>query len=410
MDPKDRRLAIYVGTACACLLLPVLLKAGGFVRSNFDDVVTTYKVSFALGAVGLFAWELKAKLDARAPVLGLLGGALVAMATYGATSRNNQEPFDYQAYVRASDAIADGTDPYIAQRGGYLYPPLLAESVYVLRTGVDKAASLFGTTAKKHLKKSKGSVKEPAAPLYVVWCGLELLGAVLIYALARKLAKRLGADELQATALPVALLLANHAFWRTLANGQINFVLTIVFLVAILNAAQRPFASGLAVAFGTHLKVYPFFLLGPWTLSGRWRITAYALLCFGVIFALQMTFFDPSIWKSYFHFAAGAPQQVRDESLATVSVISYTFGNGKAISFKHASLPAILTGVAYAVVLAVMTLRFFQRELTWRRRRRELDGAAAASVEDKFRIMGHANDAVVLPLLISPIVWTTTSF
>jgi hypothetical protein len=275
----------------------------------------------------------------------------------------------------------------------------------VLRTGVDKAASLFGTTAKKHLKKSKGSVKEPAAPLYVVWCGLELLGAVLIYALARKLAKRLGADELQATALPVALLLANHAFWRTLANGQINFVLTIVFLVAILNAAQRPFASGLAVAFGTHLKVYPFFLLGPWTLSGRWRITAYALLCFGVIFALQMTFFDPSIWKSYFHFAAGAPQQVRDESLATVSVISYTFGNGKAISFKHASLPAILTGVAYAVVLAVMTLRFFQRELTWRRRRRELDGAAAASVEDKFRIMGHANDAVVLPLLISPIVW-----
>lgn len=400
MDLKGRRPTVYIGTICLCLIAPLLLRLIGLVRPNLDDVLICYKVTLSLGAIGLFVAELKERLDARAPVLGLLGGALVVMTTYGATYRVKELPFDFQAYLRAGDAIAAGTDPYVAQRGGYLYPPLLAESVYLLRSGVDQFQRLVETPSKKHPSKTHA-----ASPIFVLWSGLQILAAAVVYACGYRLSKRLGADELQATALPLTLLLANHAFWRTLNNGQINLFQTTIFFVAILCAAQRPFISGLAVAIGAHMKVYPMFLIGPWTLSGRWKITLYALLCFGVIFALQLTFFEPSIWQHYFHFAAGAPQQVRNESLATVSVISFTFGNGKAISFKGGSLAAILAAAVYATVLVVMAARFFLREKIWRGRHRELPPAAAAAIEDKFRIMGHGNDAIVLPLLISPIVW-----
>jgi hypothetical protein len=396
MAPKFRKPTIYIGTICLCVLMPVVWNLIGRDRLSLGELLTAQKVSFAVGAIALFAWELKARLDSGAPVLALIGGAVLVTASFGATSRANKLPFDLQAYVRAAESIAAGTNPYVSRKGGYLYPPLLAESIYVLRTPVDKFASMM-TASSKHAKKSD------AAPIAALWYGFELLAAVLVYACSYKLARRLGADELLATSLPLVLLLANHAYWRTLQNGQLNLLLATVFLVAILCAARRQFASGLAVAVGAHLKVYPIFLLGAWTLSGRWKITAYALLCFAVIFALQLALFDPSLWQNYVHFAARAPQQVRAESLATVSVVSFTFGNGKAI--KSGTIPGYITAIVYATILLVMAVRFLQREKIWRSRHRELESAAVGSAEDRFRIMGHANDAVVLPLLISPIVW-----
>jgi hypothetical protein len=418
------------------MLMPVLINLNASVRPGFSESFLHYKVSLTLGVIALFAWEIKQRHDSQAPAIGLLGGALVVLVTYAVTSRFLAPSFDLKAYVRASDSIAHGTNPYVKQKGGYLYPPLLAESVYLLRAELENAGKSVETPAKEHPKKAaipaKGDPKKAATAakghaqkaakeqpakkkkadkqpsvFFSLWCGLQLIAAALVYASGYKLARRLGAGAVHATALPLALLLGNHAYWKTLENGQVNLILTAVFLVAMLCAAEHPFVSGLAIAIGTHLKVYPGFLLGAWTLSGRWRVTAYALLCFGVIFGLQLAFFDPSIWKQYLHFASQAPQQVRGGSLATVSIISFTFGNGKAVVFagKSWSLAAYVTAAAYAGILLIMGERFLRRESIWRKRRRELGDSLAAATEDKFRIMGHATDAVVLPLLISPIVW-----
>jgi hypothetical protein len=398
---NHRRPIVYAGATCICLLISVLLSWTAR-EHDFDAVFFRYKVSFVWGAIALFGWEIKQRLDARASVIPLLGGALVVLATQAVMSRLIPRTFDYEAYGRAADAIAAGTDPYVHQKGRYLYPPLLAESVYLLRGAVDKVAGSMGPP----LKKADTGDKQHVTPFFRLWSGAQIVAAVLIYALGYRLARRLGADRFLASALPLGLLLANHAYWRTLENGQINLALAVVFLVAILCAARRPLISGLAVAFGTHLKVYPGFLLGPWALSGRWRVTAYALLWFALIYGLQVALFGPSLWKQYLHFASEAPQQVRDECIATIAVVSFTFGGGRPIAFgKSWTLAAYVAAAAYAAILSVMAWRFAEREWIWRKQRRELDDSAVATVEEKFRIMGHANDAVVLPLLISPIVW-----
>lgn len=98
---------------------------------------------------------------------------------------------------------------------------------------------------------------------------------------------------------------------------------------------------------------------------------------------------------------------MRNESLATVSIITHIFGNGRMINFAKQpwTLAAWLTAATYATILLLMRWRFMQRGWLWRRFARELDSAAVSPAEDRFRIMGHANDTVVLPLLISPIVW-----
>lgn len=37
-------------------------------------------------------------------------------------------------------------------------------------------------------------------------------------------------------------------------------------------------------------------------------MTAYSVLCFGLVVAIQLTIFDANLWAGYFEFARAVPQ------------------------------------------------------------------------------------------------------
>ncbi len=413
MTTPVRTWICYAGMLLAFLLAPILIYLATDTRPDFESAYRHYKVAFALGAAVIVGWEIKQRIGSRARLVPLLGGILVVMATYSVVWRFIDPHFDYRAYRKAGRAIGAQTNLYVTQDQPYLYPPLLAESIYLLEKGLDAIEELVDRKAREHATDTvdRRTIVRPRReqhrPMFRLWCGLQVLAALAAYALGYKLARRLGADEILATGLPLGLLLTNHAFWRNLENGQVNLFVTVAIFIAILGAARRPFASGLAVALGAHLKTYPAFLLVAWTASGRWRVAAAAVFFFALIFAIQSAIFGTTVWAQYFEFAIPPPQQVKPESLATIGIISTIFGDGRAIDFTKTpwSLAAWLAAAAYTAVFLLMGWRFSVREWLWRHSDQRRDDGAVTSTEDGFRIMGHAGDAVVLPLLISPIVW-----
>lgn len=60
------------------------------------------------------------------------------MATNSAIGRLLEPTFDFKVYQRAGEAIAEGANPYVQRRAGYLYPRLFAEVVHLLDSALEQ--------------------------------------------------------------------------------------------------------------------------------------------------------------------------------------------------------------------------------------------------------------------------------
>lgn len=400
---------LSLGFAFICLL-PTIVNGIIDSSANYDELLMQNKVAFAAATFSCAGWLLAKWAWSREQLTVFLGGVVLILVTQDIMTRLVTSPFDFRAYERAGYALVNDGDVYKKQAGGFIYPPLLAQAFSLalppldeLERDADKAAA---AEAKEDGRKKIRRQRDRAPPILSLWCALSALAALGTYLGGVRLAKRCGADTTLAVGLSLGLLLANAAYWKTIVNGQVNLFLVLSVFVAILAAKRHPVISGFSLALGGHLKVYPALLLGPWAAAGYFRIAASALFFFASIFALQVGFSGIGLWEDYLQFAGAVPQQVRPHSLATVGIVSFLLGDGKAVDLKGEwGVAAWVTAVMYGLILLTMGTRFLWRELLWRRDRAGLDQQARAAMEDRFRLTGHGCDAAALPLLISPIVW-----
>jgi hypothetical protein len=210
--------------------------------------------------------------------------------------------------------------------------------------------------------------------------------------------------------LVCALFLFNDSLARTLKHNQVNLLVLNAVLAAVLLLRRYPIASGLAVAFGVHVKLTPMALLGPWGFARQWRLLAGAFLGFaGIVLVQTHGGRDFEFWRQYLGFSEFFPEGTlfRDNSLHSIffNLLRLTgLRQGLGESGFHVLLNSLWIG-ALLVVIGWLVARFFKREKAYAELVKTAAVEQKAFYEQSYRMAGHAMDAVAFPLLAAPVVW-----
>lgn len=306
---------------------------------------------------------------------------------------------DYEGYEIAAQAIVNRVDPYNASP--YAYPPLPAQ-VLVLLYQVVNWGLLF----------SPGDAEKAwNMVFYFYQCG-QYIQILLAYYLTYQLAKRMGLRVIPAILIVSGLFLFNNPLVRTIKFNQINVWMLNCFLLTILWGPRRSFFSGLAVALGTHIKLYTLTLLLPWTVTKQWRAVMGLVTGFSAILMLQTGFGQNwTLWQqflAYFTQALQEPSNYRVSNYRNTGIWSFVYNLAKIPNrLVDASLFDLVPPIVSAINLLIVAwfiLRIFKREKAYS----ELVKASDSGISlwnEMYRFYGHALDAIALGLLISPSVW-----
>jgi hypothetical protein len=204
--------------------------------------------------------------------------------------------------------------------------------------------------------------------------------------------------------------LFNNPLLATLKHNQVNLWVLNSILLALLWAPRAPILSGLAVALGGHIKLYPLILLLPWTLTRHWRaLVATGVGMIGLVLIQTNGGRDWQLWQAFLAFADSFPQGsfFRDNSLH--SLVYNTLGHlqwlaGDASYNVNEQLVGRIVLVLTGLCGLAYLWRFVQRE---RRAASNPVGQLGRSPAEQRTLtnLGHSMDAIALGLLISPVVW-----
>jgi alpha-1,2-mannosyltransferase len=128
---------------------------------------------------------------------------------------------------------------------------------------------------------------------YAVWMAFEVVFALALARQGALLAGlALGQREARRTALALALAAGVVPVFDNLAEGQVNLLVALLCVVALLEAERdRNVRAGFALAAAVHIKLLPIVLIGAFLLWRRTRLvcwTAVALLVVGLL---------PLVWR-----------------------------------------------------------------------------------------------------------------
>ena len=230
------------------------------------------------------------------------------------------------------------------------------------------------------------------------------------YFLCYRFARNVGIRSMPALALVTALFSFNTPLLRTLRHNQINLWVLDLILLAILFSRAHPIISGLVVAPGGHIKVYPLALWLPWSITRRWRAIVGSLVgFFSIVFIQTSGGRNWRLWYQFLAFSRSFPRgtRFRDNSLHSI-VYNLVRMAGLLVDGSTARLQAI-TDVVVALITFVIVVwfavRFIERERIFSALTKVADRQSSNLWEDTSRLYGHLLDAVTLALLISPQVW-----
>lgn len=325
--------------------------------------------------------------------------ALLVFFHYLALMRQHAaRSWDYGCYERAAGAIVQGRNPY---GDCYLYFPTLAQALaWLYQAGADGAALILADGA--------AQVAQLWDLVFYLYEAMQFFQLMLAYVLCYAFARRLGLAERWAGVLVALLFLFNNPLLATLKHNQVNLWVLNLTLAALLWLPRSPILSGLAVALGGHIKLYPLLLLLPWTLTRQWRALAATGVGLIGLVLLQTNFGrDWWLWQAFLAFAAAFPQGtfLRDNSLHSLVYnslghLQWLLGDGS-YQVNEATVGRIvlvLQGLCGCGYLA----RFIQRE------RQTMTTAwppDQSLTPQTLTMMGHSMDAIALGLLLAPVVW-----
>lgn len=401
-----RAIIIYSSLALATLLAPIGLSRLPFPFIRVMDAVYhpipllqlfVFCAALALTAVGGYAlYQARDGWQKQAPLLL----ALLVFFHYLALLRQHAaRSWDYTCYERAAQAIVQGVNPY---GDCYIYFPTPAQALAWLYQAAAYGVSLVATS-------SATQVAQLWDLVFYLYEATQFMQLILAFALCYGLARRLGLEAQRAGVLIAGLFLFNNPLLATLKHNQVNLWVLNSILLALLWAPRAPILSGLAVALGGHIKLYPLILLLPWTLTRHWRaLVATGVGMIGLVLIQTNGGRDWQLWQAFLAFADSFPQGsfFRDNSLH--SLVYNTLGHLQWLAGDASyNVNEQLVGRIVLVLTGLCGLAYLWRFVQRERRASNPVGQIGRSPAEQRTLtnLGHSMDAIALGLLISPVVW-----
>ncbi|WP_017663353.1 glycosyltransferase 87 family protein [Baaleninema simplex] len=316
------------------------------------------------------------------------------------TTEFSQVSRDYIAYQKAAEALIEGGALYADRAQLYIYPPLLAQ---LLANGYRAIAFFYDIF---------GAPQElPAwdAVFYIYQC-LQYFAIAIAYFLSLKFVRDIGfRSRFFSKMLVTATFIINEPLYRTFHFNQINIWILNAFLMGIVLLQNRAIASGIAVALGVHLKIYPILLAVPWAIARtRTAILSGISTFFIVLFFQTHQASNLSVWQDFLNYISRGVE--KPTAYRNNSIYSLVYNSFKSL-LRILGIPnetdwvfqAIDTFVAVLTFLIILEFcrRLIQREKQYKILRSNLNETSCAI----YRNYGHSLDAIALSLLISPSVW-----
>jgi hypothetical protein len=310
--------------------------------------------------------------------------------------------YDYVSYEMGARAVVEGGHLYGNDSQQYLYWPLLAQVMGGAYAVMAWASTLAG-----------GVIDDSETIwrlIFYFYSCIQYLLLIAAYFLCYRLATQLRVEKATAAMLIGVLFLFNNSLYATLHYNQMGLMLLCVSLGAILLLKSSPIVSGILVAFGGHIKLYPYILLLPWTLKRHWRaIIAVGVASIAIVFVQTRAFQDWGVWQEYLVFARQWVDSsfFRENSLQnivhnTVRQTGYLLGVDTRGFQPFASL---LVVIAQAAMLAWYLWRFFVREKACKQATASATSAEAREFYTTVTMYGHSVEVLAFALILSPIVW-----
>ncbi|MEZ4622841.1 MAG: glycosyltransferase family 87 protein [Caldilineaceae bacterium] len=236
-------------------------------------------------------------------------GVLVIFHFLALMRQHAARSWDYICYERAAQAIVAGANPY---GDCYIYFPTPAQmlaTLYHVGAWVSSMADPTGMAAESSARWDL---------VFYLYESTQLILVAVAFALCYRLARVSGLQRLYAAGLVTALFLLNNPLLSTLKHNQVNLWVLNLMLLAILGVARYPLLSGLCVALGGHIKLYPLALLLPWMLKRQWRaLFSAGIGLIGIFFLQTNGGRSLTLWQQFLDFADSFPRGTffRDNSL-----------------------------------------------------------------------------------------------
>lgn len=383
-----RRWTLYAGLSITAWLVALWLARSGSewlgatakARQVFE--LFGFTESLVLLAIAWLEHRRRPLSNLRRAVVVLAPLALSFLVLTILVEAGAEKSWDYQCYERAARALRQGENPY--QGTGYLYPPLTAELL----------AGIHGLVAASH----GGAVPGQARwfEVFYLFQSTQLFLVQLTCLLLFQLFRQLGLGGAKAMVFAVGLLAVNNPLVRTLEFNQVNLWVLVPLLVALVGVGRAPWLTGLLLAFGAHVKLYPLLLVGALGVLGRLKALVAALLGTALLFAGQLWLGHAGTAWPQFLVATGdfpATALYRDNSPRGVA----TMLARELAPWAGPWLPW-LVGTASLAVVAWLGSRFL-------RRRRQASGSGSPALAARELETATLVDAVAAMLLLSPMVW-----
>lgn len=303
---------------------------------------------------------------------------------------------DYMCYQNAGAAVVNALNPFTGNPPCYLYPPLPAQFLGFIYQAIQQSALLPPAISDKAWD----------VVFYLYQC-IQFFQLTLAYFLTYILAQTMGLKRLQSLGLVSGLFLFNFPLVRTLEFSQVNLWILNCFLLAVILLQRFPFLSGLAIALGGHIKLYPLILLLPWGMTQKFRAIAGALSSFLVILILQTNWGkDWTLWQQFFTYFKNVekPTNYRNNSIWS---LVYNLFKIPQLLF-HASWESavpIVVAVLNIAILIWFVVRIVHREKIYAKLSKTISVSQKELWNQSYRFCGHSVDTIALSLLISPSVW-----
>lgn len=317
---------------------------------------------------------------------------LVSLFLLAAVVELSQQSWDYQQYETAFRAVAVGDNPYQSTR--YLYPPFFAETMVAVYRAGTVLLPVLGVAA-----------RESSLWMFVFYIHQSalLFTLLLAYHLSLRFANGIGLKPLKGMLFVSALFLFNVPLLRTIIYNQVNFYILLSILIPLIALNHRPITSGVAIALGGSIKLYPFALVAPLFLTRNWKALIGIFAGVAGITAIQTNLFrDLTLWKQFILFYTSFPVERESAWFRNSSILSFLRNSLDFIGAPANFLTPVF-GIIALSVLGWMALRFIQRERLYAPSN-QADSTPTAGVDPR-KDIGHLVDFSVLSLLIAPSAW-----
>jgi hypothetical protein len=323
--------------------------------------------------------------------------ALIFMTYVGETHFEDTTRRDFASFSQAAFSVIGGKNPYdINAEFRYFYPPPLAQ---VMAKVINYTPSGLLKAMMFTLDSTGGSSPRvgDVGLLYYFDCVQYLcisLSFLLIYLIFREFKL----ERSTASIASALVLLVNEPLLNNLWFRQITLMVVFLCLLSFSSRERSAFISGLALAMGTFLKIYPIILCLPFLITARFKVIIWFILSSLAILLLSTDFGQNiTLWQLFLSFLKHPT--VPDVAYGVDDLIK-----GILTLFNVQYLSSIISLVVKSGIVIWFIYRIVRHEKNYRIAKSE----QINNYSDKIRFWGITSDACVLIVFLSPMVWFHT--